>query len=214
MELKKQLTDTEKEEKPLDARFVEKGIVPTLIVGRCHTDFQTPLVAVGNVLDSQKLTNQQSKPISDTIPIIKTLEMQQKLTPLICQTLICSVEDSHANLFLLLEKDRVSKILEELYSMKYLESSRLNSQDYSSWKMSKGSFQQTMDGALLRLSPVWMNWGIMLNGRFLTARILECRKTEKGCSLSDILEPNPPDKYFLSEKATRNLKKQLEEQHD
>lgn len=44
----------------------------------------------------------------------------------------------------------------------------------------------------------WMPWGMTVNGSCLTAKILECRKIEKECSLSDILEENVPDKYFLS----------------
>jgi site-specific DNA-cytosine methylase len=49
-------------------------------------------------------------------------------------------------------------------------------------------------------SALWRNWGTMQNGRCLTADILECHKTGKGCSLSDILEDEVDEKYFLSEK--------------
>ena len=49
----------------------------------------------------------------------------------------------------------------------------------------------------------FLTWGIFANGRYLTARIMESPRTEKGCSLSDILEENPDDKYFLSDTQTK-----------
>ena len=39
---------------------------------------------------------------------------------------------------------------------------------------------------------------IMSNGLCLTANILESRNQDGGCSLSDILIPDAPEKYFLS----------------
>ncbi len=52
-----------------------------------------------------------------------------------------------------------------------------------------------------------MSWGMMSSGKCLTAKISACHKTESGCSLLDILEPasSVPDKYFLSDKATKRL---------
>ena len=54
-------------------------------------------------------------------------------------------------------------------------------------------------------SEQWMNWGTMSNGSYLTANILACHRTGNGCSLSDILEENPPKKYFLSSKTVERL---------
>jgi hypothetical protein len=45
-----------------------------------------------------------------------------------------------------------------------------------------------------------MNWGMTVNGKCLTARISESHRTGKECSLSDILEEQVDQKYFLSEK--------------
>ena len=54
-------------------------------------------------------------------------------------------------------------------------------------------------GRLLELSsPPLMNWGMMSNGKYLTAKISACRKTENACILSDILEEKVDEKYFLS----------------
>ena len=51
----------------------------------------------------------------------------------------------------------------------------------------------------------WQNWGILWNGKCLTANILEYHNTEKGCSLSDILEQEVDSKYFLSEQTVQRL---------
>ena len=44
----------------------------------------------------------------------------------------------------------------------------------------------------------------MQNGEFSTLNTL-CHKTERGCSLLDILEVETDEKYFLSEKAVERL---------
>ena len=61
-----------------------------------------------------------------------------------------------------------------------------------------GSFRMTEAGRLASSSPRFMTWGIMSNGLCLTANILESRNQDGGCSLSDILIPDAPEKYFLS----------------
>ena len=61
-----------------------------------------------------------------------------------------------------------------------------------------GSFRMTEAGRLVSSSPRFMTWGIMSNGLCLTANILESRNQDGGCSLSDILIPDAPEKYFLS----------------
>lgn len=45
----------------------------------------------------------------------------------------------------------------------------------------------------------------MYAGRYLTAKILEFHSHEIECSLSDILEDNVPEKYYLSRKQAENL---------
>ena len=56
-----------------------------------------------------------------------------------------------------------------------------------------------------RSSQPWNSWGIALNGKCLTADFLESLKTEKECSLSDILEDSVDEQYFLSQKAIERL---------
>ena len=43
------------------------------------------------------------------------------------------------------------------------------------------------------------------NGKCLTAKITECHRTGSECSLSDILEEQPDQKYFLSDLAMKNI---------
>lgn len=45
----------------------------------------------------------------------------------------------------------------------------------------------------------------MQNGKLSTLKISECHKTEKGASLSDILEGEVPQKYFLSKEQMKKI---------
>lgn len=47
--------------------------------------------------------------------------------------------------------------------------------------------------------------GTMQNGKCSTPEISECRRTEKGVSLSDILEAGVPQKYFLSKEQVEKI---------
>lgn len=46
---------------------------------------------------------------------------------------------------------------------------------------------------------------MMLNGKCSTPKIMECHKIGKGVSLSDILEEEVPQKYFLSKEQTEKI---------
>ena len=58
-------------------------------------------------------------------------------------------------------------------------------------------------------SPRLMSWGMVYNGKCLTAKITESHRTGKECSLSDILEEQVDQKYFLSDKAYITVMSQL-----
>ena len=60
-------------------------------------------------------------------------------------------------------------------------------------------------GTSLSFSLSWMKLGTMQNGKFSTLKILECRKTGSGCLLSDILEDEVPEKYFLSREQVEKI---------
>lgn len=63
----------------------------------------------------------------------------------------------------------------------------------------------TKAGHLKQSSVHWMSWGMMCAGRYLTAKISEFPSHEIECSLSDILEDNVPEKYYLSRKQAERL---------
>ena len=50
----------------------------------------------------------------------------------------------------------------------------------------------------LTIPARFRNWGIVLNGLCITAQASESRSPVSECILSDILEQNVPEKYFLS----------------
>ena len=116
-----------------------------------------------------------------------------------------SVEDFRVKLSALLGNDEGLKIQEELYFLKSQGSHLFSNLDIYSLKTSKDSLATTKEIPSRSSSKRWMNWGMMRNGKCLTAKILESPKTEKGCLLSDILEDKVDEKYFLSEEATRRL---------
>lgn len=122
------------------------------------------------------------------------------------QTTTLSLGDFLANLSVLLASGEDSKILEAHYSLKYAESLGLNGLNIYSLRTSKDSSTIIRERHLKPLSERWMNWGMTVNGKCLTAKTTECHKTGNGCSLSQILEENVDSKYFLSEKQITNMK--------
>ena len=97
------------------------------------------------------------------------------------------------------ESDWDSQKLEELCSSKLLDSPKKSNHNIYSLKTSKAYSITTEGTHLEQSSPRLMNWGMMRNGKYLTVKISESHKIEKGCSLLDILEDQVDEKYFLSE---------------
>lgn len=122
-----------------------------------------------------------------------------------------SVRDFLAKVLALLESGEDSKIQEALYSLKLLESQGLNELRIYSLKMSKDCSSMIRAIPLRQSSQPLMNWGMTFNGKCLTARISESRRIGKECSLSEILEEQPDQKYFLSEKSVKFLIRRNEE---
>ena len=113
--------------------------------------------------------------------------------------------DFRAKLSALLEIEEDSKILEELSSLKSQDSHLYSNLSIYSLKTSRDSLTTTKEIPLRSSSQRWMNSGMMWNGKCLTAKISEYHKTGNVCSLSDILEENVDEKFFLSEEKMRNL---------
>jgi len=161
-----------------------------------------------NVSDTQRLTNMQSKLTKDTSNT-KTMETQQKLSQKNYQTLICSVEDFLAKHSQSLENGEVFKIPEEHSFLILQELLKLKDLKLFSLKMSKG-YSITTKGKLSESSfKRFQNWGMMFNGWFLTANFSEFPRTEKGCSLSEILEEQVDQKYYLSEKMQKRFQEYI-----
>jgi len=109
-----------------------------------------------------------------------------------------SVEDFRARLSALRDTDEVLKIHEELCSLKSVGSHLFSDLNIYSLKTSEDSSIMTGGLHLKPSSEPWTDWGMMWNGKFLIAKILESHKTGSVCSLSDILEENVPETFFLS----------------
>lgn len=116
-----------------------------------------------------------------------------------------SVEDFRAKLSQLRAIDEVLKIHDELSSLKLQGSHLCSNLTTYSLRTLKDSSVTTTEILSRPSSEHWMNWGMMWNGKCLTAKISECPKTENGCSLSDILEEHVPEMYFLSEEKAQQL---------
>ncbi|ARU13200.1 DNA methyltransferase [Streptococcus phage P0095] len=109
-----------------------------------------------------------------------------------------SAQDFRVSLSALLVQDEVLKIQTELSSLKSQGSLPFSNLSIYSSRTSRGLLAMIKGTPLRQSSDHWMSWGMMSNGKCLTARILESPKTENECSLSDILEEQVEDKYFLS----------------
>ena len=75
---------------------------------------------------------------------------------------------------------------------------------YSS-RMLRTFLALTEDGISPDFSLSWTRGGTMQNGKFSTVKTSVSRRTENGVSLSDILEAEVDEKYFLSQQATMRL---------
>ena len=100
--------------------------------------------------------------------------------------------------FLQLAGEKDLKMPEALSSLNWPEWLKRRDRRIFFLKMCLDCFRITEAGRLASSSPRFMTWGIMSNGLCFTANILESRNQDGGCSLSDILIPDAPEKYFLS----------------
>src|SRR3989304_3081383 len=146
--------------------------------------------------------------MKDTSQQSKSGEMQPRSTQPNFLTSISSVRDFLASLFQSLERGEDSMMQEVQCFLKLQESLKKNGLRFFSLKTLQG-FSLTTKGKRSEQSfqPL-MNWGMMQNGKCLTADILFHRQ-ENVSSLLDILEANPESKYYLSEKYMEYLKRNL-----
>jgi hypothetical protein len=157
------------------------------------------------VLDIPKSTNMQFKSTKNTSQTTETLETSQLSLLPTSQTSTCSLADSLAKLSVLLENAGDLTTLEELSFLKSLGFSETKDPDIFYSKMSKVYLVMTAE----KLSRQYLGFsptlGMSINGKFLTAKTSESPRIGNVSSLSEILEENPGQKYFLSEKATEGI---------
>jgi len=103
------------------------------------------------------------------------------------------------------EQEKDLTIQEERCFLKLQELLPLKNLSISSLKMFPICLTTTKAGHLKQSSIHWMNWGMMYAGRYLTAKISEYPNHEIECTLSDIIEENVPEKYYLSRKQAEKL---------
>ncbi len=120
-----------------------------------------------------------------------------------------------ARLFQLLDSEKVSRTLEELSSLKLHASHQYSDLNIYSLKTLTGCAATTKGEHSPQSSISWGNLIMMSKHKCLTLKTSESLKTENGYSsraLTEILEPNPDPKYFLSEEATKKLLSKLSEE--
>ena len=131
--------------------------------------------------------------------------MQEKSTPTTYRISTLFAEAFLVKHFQSLENGVALTMQEERCSLKSLGLPPLKDLHICSLRTYPACYRMTEAGRLLPSSVRFLTWGTMSRGRFLTARILESPNPERECILSDILESDAPEKYFLSEKQMQRL---------
>ena len=116
-----------------------------------------------------------------------------------------------ANPSLLPVKEKVSKTLVARYSSRYAELRHITDLGCYYSKTLKVFSAMTEDELSQRSSTPWKTWGIGGNTKFLIARITGSHRIGKECLLSDILETEVPDRYFLSSNQVESLMNGMQE---
>ena len=162
-------------------------------------------------LEVQSIASGQMNGTDMQVKYIKTImenatqEISEQLLQTKSQTMIYSVLAFLVNHLVLQEKDWDLKTLEGRCFLKSLGLSETKDPDIFSLKMLRGYLVMTKEKLSRQYLGFSPTWGMSINGKFLTAKILEFHKTGKECSLLDILEKQVDQKYFLSVKATQFL---------
>ena len=157
------------------------------------------------VLVIPKSTSTQSKYMKNNSQELKIMATLPESTQKNYQTLTASSVDSLVRRLASQENDGASMIpvvRSFLTSHGFLGKSN---HAILSLRTSKGFYLTTKETHSAPSLPRLMNWGTTVNGVCLTAKTSEFRKTENGCTLSDILEEHPDPKYFLSKEQTAKL---------
>ena len=134
-----------------------------------------------------------------------TLQQLQMKKSEILDTLTLFAGASRVNLLALLDQEEDLKTLEELSSLKLHDLPIFLNPSIFFLKTLKDSLTTTEETPLKQSSERLMDWGMMSNGKCLTAKISPSLKIGSECSLSDILEKDVPEGFFLSSEKMENL---------
>jgi hypothetical protein len=122
------------------------------------------------------------------------------------ETLTLFAEDSPAKTLVLQESGLDSLAQEVDYSTMLCVSQRIPKQKLSSWRMCRDFLQVIKVATLEQSSLHWPSQGIATsNGVCLIRNSLESPNGAEESLLSQVLEQNPSDKYFLSAKAAQGI---------
>ena len=146
----------------------------------------------------------QDKFTQKTLDMSQQKEMQPKSIPRTYHTLTSYVQDFPVNLFQSLEDVGGSVIQEVRYVLRSYGLLNKGNHLFFYSKMSKACYLTTKGKPLESSQNRLMNWGTMSNGNCLTASI-SFHRTGRGYSLSDILEDQVAEKYYLSEKSVQGM---------
>jgi len=169
---------------------------------------QEDIAVSGRVTTTSTPTKSTPADSGKKVIIQTTLEESiQKQSP----TLTSFVQDFRANRLALQDTGKVSRKLVEHFSSRYAESRKLKNLYYFSLKTSEDSSATIKDLRSKSSSNRWRIWGIFQNGNALTADISAFPKIGREFSLSDILETEVDEKYFLSDKQMNWLRQKAME---
>ena len=129
----------------------------------------------------------------------------EKSTQTTCPASTSCAGDSPARHFQMLAEERDLKMPEALSSLRLPAWLKPDDLRIFCLRTFQDCLRMTRAGRFLPSSPRLMTWGTAWNGWCLTARISVSPRSESGCSLSDILIPDAPEKYFLSSEQTEKL---------
>ena len=156
-------------------------------------------------LDSPKSTNQPSPLPNTAIQNTKTMETQPPLFQQTCPASTFSARDFLARLSPLLESEKDLPTLEALYFLKSQgfwltgDPHIFYSKTLKAWIVTK---PEKLSVESLGFSP---NSVTSWKNLFLIQKTSAFPRTASASSLSDILQSDVPEKYFLSETATKRL---------
>lgn len=144
------------------------------------------------------------------------MQTPEPSTPVRCRISTLFAEDFPAKVFRSLENGGDLPTTQEgLCFLKLPVLPPLKDLHFCCLKMFPDSYLMTAAGRLRPSSLRWMTWGTMSRGKCLTAKILESPSRERECILSDILESDVPERYFLSQtQMGQLLSKSYQDQKD